>query len=59
LQQSPGAATRSVAQEADATVKLFASDLLPASCALSKLGYSDDDIDKISTARAAQPPIAS
>ena len=38
------AATRSVAQEADAVVKLYQSGLLPTSYALSKLGYSDDEI---------------
>jgi Phage portal protein, SPP1 Gp6-like len=48
------AATRSVAQEADATVKLFAAGLLPRDYALSKLGYSDDEIAKIN----AEPPIA-
>lgn len=41
------AATRSVAQEADAVVKLYAAGLLPAPYALSKLGYSDDEITKI------------
>lgn len=45
------AATRSVAQEADAVVKLFQTGLLPASYALSKLGYSDDEIAKINAAR--------
>lgn len=40
-------ATRSVAQEADAVVKLFAAGLLPASYALKKLGYSDDEIKAI------------
>ncbi|KKE99472.1 phage portal protein [Mycolicibacterium obuense] len=44
------AATRSVAQEADAVVKLFQAGLLPASYALSKLGYSDDEIAKINAA---------
>lgn len=44
------AATRSVAQEADAVVKLYQAGLLPASYALSKLGYSDDEITKIRTA---------
>ena len=47
------AATRSVAQEADAVVKLFQAGLLPAPYALSKLGYSDDEIAKIRT--AAEP----
>ncbi|WP_422749769.1 phage portal protein [Mycobacterium sp. WMMD1722] len=45
------AATRSVAQEADAVTKLFAAGLLPASFALAKLGYSDDEITQIRTAR--------
>lgn len=45
------AATRSVAQEADATVKLYAAGLLPASYALGKLGYSDDEIAEIRSAR--------
>ncbi|ART72280.1 hypothetical protein BTO20_30320 [Mycobacterium dioxanotrophicus] len=45
------AATRSVAQEADAVVKLFQAGLLPASYALGKLGYSDDEIAKISATR--------
>lgn len=48
------AATRSVAQEADAVVKLFQSGLLPASYALAKLGYSDDDITAIRVARRAE-----
>ena len=43
------AATRSVAQEADAVVKLFQAGLLPRDYALGKLGYSDDDIAKINT----------
>ena len=41
------AATRSVAQEADAVVKLFQAGLLPQSYALTKLGYSEDEIAKI------------
>ena len=45
------AATRSVAQEADAVVKLFQAGLLPASHALRKLGYTDDEISEIRTAR--------
>lgn len=48
------AATRSVAQEADAVVKLHQAGLLPASFALAKLGYSDDEIAKIRTARRAE-----
>ncbi len=45
------AATRSVAQEADAVVKLHQAGLLPASYALAKLGYSDDEIAEIRVAR--------
>jgi len=48
------AATRSVAQEADAVVKLYQAGLLPASYALSKLGYADDDIAAIRTARRTE-----
>ena len=48
------AATRSVAQEADAVVKLFQANLLPAAYALAKLGYSDDDIAQIRVARRAE-----
>ena len=48
------AATRSVAQEADAVVKLHQAGLLPTSYALGKLGYSDDEIIKIRTARRAE-----
>ncbi len=48
------AATRSVAQEAAATVKLYQAGLLPASYALGKLGYSDDEIEKINAARRAE-----
>lgn len=47
------AATRSVAQEADAVVKLHAAGILPTSYALSKLGYSADDITQIEAARRA------
>ncbi|UXA05711.1 phage portal protein [Mycobacterium sp. SMC-2] len=45
--------TRSVAAEADATVKLFQAGLLPASYALQKLGYSADEIAAIRAARTA------
>lgn len=48
------AATRSVAQEADAVVKLHQAGLLPVSYALAKLGYSDDDIAAIRVARRAE-----
>ncbi len=47
------AATRSVAQEADAVVKLYQAGLLPAPYALAKLGYPDDEIAAIRTARRA------
>lgn len=50
------AATRSVAQEADAVTKLFQIGLLPADYALAKLGYSDDEITKIAEARSRQTP---
>ena len=49
------AATRSIAQEADAVVKLYQAGLLPAAYALTKLGYSDDEIAKI---RQAAGPVA-
>lgn len=48
------AATRSVAQEADAVVKLYGAGLLPASYALARLGYSEDQIAAIRTARRAE-----
>lgn len=48
------AATRSVAQEADAVVKLYSAGLLPASYALAKLGYPDDDIAAIRLARRTE-----
>lgn len=44
------AATRSVAQEADAVVKLHQAGLLPATYALARLGYTDDEIAKIGAA---------
>lgn len=47
-------ATRSVAQEADAVVKLHQAGLLPASYALSRLGYSDDEVKAIRAARRAE-----
>lgn len=47
-------ATRSVAQEADAVVKLFASGLLPATYALKRLGYSDDEISDIRASRQTE-----
>lgn len=45
-------ATRSVAQEADAIVKLFGAGLLPASTALRRLGYSEDEIRTIGLERS-------
>ncbi len=44
------ASTRSIAQEADAVVKLFTAGLLPASYALARLGYGDDEVSQIRTA---------
>ena len=48
------AATRSVAQEADAVVKLHAAGLLPTTYALARLGYGDDEIAAIRAARRAE-----
>lgn len=48
------AATRSVAQEADAIVKLVGVGLLPASYALKRLGYRDDEVTEIRAARRAE-----
>lgn len=48
------AATRSVAQEADAVVKLHAAGLLPATSALRRLGYSDDEVARIRADRRAE-----
>jgi hypothetical protein len=48
------ASTRSVAQEADAVTKLFAAGLLPASYALQRWGYTDDEIAEIRTARRTE-----
>ncbi|UYM05464.1 phage portal protein [Solicola gregarius] len=48
------AATRSVAQEADAAVKLVQAGVLPASYALRKLGYSEDEITEIRQARRVE-----
>ena len=42
--------TRSIAQEADAVVKLHQAGLLPATYALKRLGYSDTEITDIRTA---------
>lgn len=48
------AATRSVAQEADAVVKLFSAGLLPQTFALKRLGYADDEITEIRAARRSE-----
>ena len=48
------AATRSIAQEADAIVKLHAAGILPTSIALARLGYSDDEVEQIRTARRGE-----
>lgn len=48
------AATRSIAQEADAVTKLFSTGLLPASFALQRLGYSETEIDVIRTMRRTE-----
>ncbi len=50
------ASTRSIAAEADATVKLYQSGLLPTRFALAKLGYSADEIAAIEAERAATQP---
>jgi hypothetical protein len=46
--------TRSVAQEADAIVKLVQSGILPTSYALQRLGYDEQEIETIRTARRAE-----
>lgn len=46
--------TRSEAQLADATVKLVQSGVLPATWALKRLGYSEDEIAEIRVARRAE-----
>ena len=48
------AATRSIAQEADAVVKLYQAGLLPVTYALGRLGYSEDEIGQIREARRAE-----
>ena len=47
-------ATRSVAQEADAVVKLHSAGLVPASYALKRLGYADHEVEAIRVARRAE-----
>lgn len=46
--------TRSIAQEADAAVKLYTAGLLPASTTLARLGYTEDQISGIREARRAE-----
>lgn len=46
--------TRSIAQEADAVVKLHAAGILPTTYALARLGYTDDEVATIRTARRAE-----
>lgn len=48
------AATRSVAQEADAVVKLVAAGILPPSYALERLGYDQEEISRIREARRTE-----
>lgn len=43
--------TRSIAQEADAVVKLHAAGIIPATYALARLGYRDDEVEAIRAAR--------
>ncbi len=45
--------TRSIAQEADAVVKLHVAGILPTSFALARLGYTEDEIATIRAARRA------
>lgn len=47
-------ATRSVAQEADAIVKLHSVGILPRTIALARLGYSDSEVETIRAARRAE-----
>lgn len=46
--------TRSVSQEADAMVKLHQAGILPTSFVLARLGYAQDEIEQIRTARRAE-----
>lgn len=46
--------TRSVAQEADAAVKLVTAGILPASWALRRLGYSEAEVAEIRDAKRAE-----
>lgn len=52
------AATRSTAQQADATVKLYQAGLLPQAYALAKLGYSADEIATITAATPVTRTVA-
>lgn len=52
------AATRSVAQEADAIVKLHTAGLLPTDYALKRLGYDDDQLTEIRKARQSDTTTA-
>lgn len=47
-------ATRSVAQEADAVVKLHAAGILPTTVALARLGYADHEVEAIRVARRTE-----
>ncbi|MFA7511128.1 MAG: phage portal protein [Mycolicibacterium vanbaalenii] len=46
--------TRSVSADADATVKLVQAGVLPVTWALKRLGYTDEAIDEIRTARRTE-----
>ncbi|HIZ98250.1 MAG TPA: phage portal protein [Candidatus Janibacter merdipullorum] len=46
--------TRSIAQEADAVVKLHQAGLLPATYALTRLGYTADEVEAIRAARRSE-----
>src|SRR5699024_10020374 len=47
-------ATRSVAQDADAAVKLYTAGLLPVTTTLERLGYTEDQIKVIRDARRSE-----
>lgn len=46
--------TRSIAQEADAVVKLHAAGIIPTSIALRRLGYSAAEVDEVRAARRSE-----
>ncbi len=46
--------TRSVAQEADAAVKLYAAGLLPVGATLARLGYTEDEIRTVRQDRRSE-----